>query len=140
MIVTPITITPPSPMSQKIDILPVNRKTTQFEVTDNIITVKENDEFNVNCIVEQSKPPAQIHLSINDANNANMNGVATSLISTTKNVILNNDRTYKTVSMSRLKAHVNDHGRVITCKAENGLSNQNWENRRLLNVLCKYNS
>ncbi len=120
-------------------------KHAQFDVTDSIITVKEHDEFSVNCVVEQSRPAALIHLSITSTANEAATGVnlmksgvaATSLISTTKNVIQNPDKTFKTVSLSRLKAHVNDHGKVLACKAENGLSNQNWENRKILNILCE---
>ena len=62
-----------------------------------------------------------------------------SIISSSTNVAKNNDRTFKTVHSAKLKANLDDHGKVITCKAENGFSNQKWENRKLLNVLCNLN-
>ena len=62
-----------------------------------------------------------------------------SRLSTNTNFIKNDDKTYKTVFNANLKVSSNDHGKMITCSAENGLSNQKWENRRILNVLCKLN-
>jgi hypothetical protein len=120
----------------------IQPKQPQFEVTDNVLTVMENDEFSVDCVVEQSRPAAQIQLTIKTDDTNGLASVksegAASLISTTNNVVLNADRTFKTVTVARLKAHVDDHRKILACKAENGLANQKWENRRMLNILCEY--
>ena len=147
---------------------------------DTSITVRENEEFFINCAVESSKPAADIYFSMSNGAGGNQiagsNGIITfnslteqkenedddengyspaltslysglsqqttttqqpsSLISSSSNVAKNSDRTFKTVHTSHLKVSSDDHGKVITCKAENGFSNQKWENKKLLNVLC----
>jgi len=129
-------------------------KENPFELMDNSITVRENEEFFINCVVDSSKPAADIKFSMSrnvgassEDNNKilrNFNSTeklfrsASSLISTDMNIVRNSDRTFKTVHNTRLKVTQDDHGKVITCKAENGYSNQKWENKKLLNVLCKF--
>ena len=145
-----------------------------YELTESSLTVRENEEFLINCNVESSKPAADIKFSISSNvgggnvivgesisnNNYFLNSLPSSaggnslanffstistttlppvqsIISSSTNVAKNNDRTFKTVHSAKLKANLDDHGKVITCKAENGFSNQKWENRKLLNVLCK---
>lgn len=60
-----------------------------------------------------------------------------SVIDSTSLVTANADKTLKTVHTARLRVTRADHNKVISCKAENGFSNQKWENKKLLNVLCK---
>jgi hypothetical protein len=128
-------------------------KESSLELMDNSITVRENEEFFINCVVDSSKPAADIKFSMSRNVGAstednkisrNFNSTekffrsASSIISTDMNIIRNSDRTFKTVHNTRLKVTQDDHGKVITCKAENGYSNQKWENKKLLNVLCKF--
>ena len=61
-----------------------------------------------------------------------------SIVESSSNVVGNADKTFKTVHTARLKVGRDDHGKMITCKAENGFSNQKWENKKLLNILCKH--
>jgi hypothetical protein len=153
-----------------------------YELIETSITVRENEEFFINCAVESSKPAADIYFSMSNGAGGNQiagaSGIITfnslselkdneeddengyspaltslysglsqqttttrqpnSLISSSSNVAKNSDRTFKTVHTSHLKVSSDDHGKVITCKAENGFSNQKWENKKLLNVLCNY--
>jgi hypothetical protein len=154
----------------------------QFDLIDDTLTVRENEEFFINCVVDSSKPAAQIVFSTASSNDNNNNNIIAmqnvssndhlssksfsglsssssssssslssllerslkastkslaSLVSTNSNVFKNNDRTFKTVYSARLKANLKDHGKVITCKADNGFSNQKWENKKVLNVLCR---
>ena len=60
-----------------------------------------------------------------------------SVIDSSSIVTANSDKTLKTVHTARLRVTRADHNKVISCKAENGFSNQKWENKKLLNVLCK---
>lgn len=127
----------------------------KFDLIDNTVVVKENEELSVNCVVDRSKPAAKINFStmlVNEKNTTQLADTSTtlnklksatslskldSLVSSSSNFIQNNDLTYKTVFTARLKASPKDHGKVITCKADNGFSNQKWENKKILNVLCK---
>ena len=115
----------------------------QFDLIDGTLTVRENEEFFINCMVESSKPAASIVFS---SSSSGSNGdspassdanALTSLLSSNSNVFRNVDNTLKTVFSARLKASLKDHGKVITCKADNGFSNQKWENKKVLNILCK---
>jgi len=99
--------------------------------SDNVLTVKQNDELVVNCIVERSKPAAKIDFLIGEQDSK---GLA-SLVLTSSNVLKNSDKSFKTVYTAKLKAHVDDQGKAIMCRAENGVSNQKWENRKILNIL-----
>lgn len=131
-----------------------------YELIENTITVKENEEILIDCVVDSSKPAADIKFSL--SNNAgsskseipslNNNHFASfltlspatpapqppSVVSVNTNIAKNNDQTFKTMHSIRLKPTQDDHGKVITCKAENGFSSQKWENKKLLNVLCKF--
>jgi len=143
----------------------------QYEIMESSLTVRENEEFFINCNVESSRPAADVTFTIGnlpiDANNAGntnrhlsnvylitaLTGSAASasgsssstsslispqsIVSSFTNTIKNNDHTFRTIQTNRLKAHQEDHGKVIACKAENGFSSQKWENKKLLNVLCK---
>lgn len=111
-------------------------KKNLFEISDNILTVKENDEFSIICIVERSKPAAQIVFLIGDTTDQVTS--FTSLLTSNVNIIKNDDKTYKTIYTASLKSHSNDHGKLFACRAENGMSNQKWENRRSFNIMCKY--
>lgn len=66
------------------------------------------------------------------------NPSSSSVIESRSIVTSNSDKTFKTVLTARVKVSRNDHGKMIMCKAENGFSNQKWENKKLLNVLCKF--
>jgi len=167
----------PSPLLQEIynsnkHLNKYQQQDQAYELTESSLTVRENEEFIINCNVESSKPAADIKFSISSNvgggnvivgesisnNNYFLNSLPSSgnslanflstittttlppvpsIISSSTNVAKNNDRTFKTVHSAKLKANLDDHGKVITCKAENGFSNQKWENRKLLNVLCK---
>ena len=142
----------------------------QYELVDSSLTVRENEEFFINCNVESSRPAADVKFTIGHSPDGGNNivsesivenhlssvfvltaasGAASSLsssstslisplsiVSSFTNVAKNSDQTFKTVHTTRLKANMEDHGKVIACKAENGFSNQKWENKKLLNVLC----
>jgi hypothetical protein len=147
------------------------------ELIENSITLRENDEIYINCIVENSKPVADIKfgllgpsgstsfssnnnnneiLSLNSNNynsfltlaptshgsgsqfpNLQNMGKSSSILSLNTNVIRTSDFTSKTVLTARLKPTQEDHGKSISCKADNGFSNQKWETKKQLNVLCK---
>jgi hypothetical protein len=164
---------------------PNNRKYSpdqSYELVENSLTVRENEEFLINCIVESSKPAADVKFMLSDnllasslgdmppslnsnqyasyltlspqANNSssgigssylvstNIDPVSSSILSSNTNTVKNIDRTFKTIHSTRLKVSQHDHGKVLSCKAENGFSNQKWENKKLLNVLfspvCKH--
>jgi hypothetical protein len=115
---------------------------------DGTITVRENDEFMINCVVDSSRPPADIKFSIitpAEATTTNSSqqlaphllNQPRSLLTSTTNVARNSDQTFKTNMHARLRASVDDHGKTVTCKAENGFSNQKWETKKNLNILCK---
>lgn len=101
--------------------------------SDNVLMIKENDELIVNCIVERSKPAAKIDFLIGEQDSKGLK----SLVLTSSNVLKNPDKSFKTVYTAKLKAHVDDQGKAIMCRAENGVSNQKWENRKTLNILRK---
>jgi hypothetical protein len=140
----------------------------QYEIVESSLTVRENEEFFINCNVESSRPAADVtftignYLPVNASNNnhhlssvylisalnsggGSGNGAASSsslitplsIVSSFTNTIRNADQTFRTVQTTRIKANQEDHGKVIACKAENGFSSQKWENKKLLNVLCK---
>lgn len=137
------------------------QSTEQYELLDSALTVRENEEFFINCNVESSRPAADVTFIIGNsefkqqpANNdkivnnhlssvyvlsdeSSSVGVSSSLsiVSSLTNVVMNNDQTFKTVQTTRIKANQQDHGKVLLCKAENGFSSQKWENKKLLNVL-----
>lgn len=132
-----------------------------YELVESSLTVRENEEFYINCIVESSKPASDIKFTLNDnsptslmneipslnsnqyssyltlalTTTASPSQLPSSVISSNMNVMKNADRTYKTINSARIKVNQNDHGKVLTCKAENGFSNQKWENKKVLNVL-----
>ena len=111
----------------------------QFDLIDGTLTVRENEEFFINCVVESSKPAASIIFSSNsDSPSTPDSNALSSVLSSNSNVFRNVDHTLKTVFSARLKANLKDHGKVITCKADNGFSNQKWENKKVLNILCKF--
>jgi hypothetical protein len=125
----------------------------QFELIESTLTIKENEEFLYNCIVDSSKPAADIRFSVLNNNNNKIieksndesdqfvptsmfsQASLTSLVSSNTNLIRNSDKTLKTIYSARLKANLNDHGKTIACNAENGFSNQKWENKKTLNIL-----
>jgi len=148
----------------------------QYEIVESSLSVRENDEFFINCNVESSRPAADVTFTIGNylpvnassKNNHHLssvylisaltpggssssssgggnNGAASSsslitplsIVSSFTNTIRNADQTFRTVQTTRIKANQEDHGKVIACKAENGFSSQKWENKKLLNVLCK---
>ena len=147
--------------------------TDQFsELIENSITVRENDEFLISCVVDNSKPVADVRFSLlHQINNSERNhqeilslnhnnhissyltlsphtsstpapfeaypNQDPSILSINTNVMKNNDQTFKTILTAKIRPSQEDHGKVIACKAENGFSNQKWENKKLLNVLCK---
>ena len=134
-----------------------------YELVDSTLTVRENEEFSINCVVESSRPVAEIRFSVANQEpqeSSSSNGVAgksplysiitssaatsttlppfaSSILSSNMNIAKNLDRTFKTSLTSRLRASSDDHGKAITCKADNGLSHHKWESRKVLNVLCK---
>ncbi len=131
-----------------------------YDVIDSTLTVRENDELSLNCVVDSSRPSATIRFSTNSASSTSDLITSTasgssakslhivqperaqlasleSLISQKTNIIQNSDRTYRSEFSARLRASANDHGKIITCKADNGFSNQKWENKKVLNILFK---
>jgi hypothetical protein len=143
-----------------MNIKPLNRQSSElvarnsvFEMTEKVLTAKENEELLITCVVEKSKPAADIGLFIYDDDQIENTGAivtqsdaselshlqSTKVLSNTNtNVVKNDDNTFKTIFTSNFKVTPDDHGKMMTCNAENGLSNQKWENRRILNVLCEY--
>ena len=122
-------------------------KTQAFEL-ENALTVRENEEISVSCVVESSKPAADIKFSITSPSQQNNNddaqlfpfggnSIASSIVSSNINTIKNPDKTYKTIYTARLKANLEDHGKLVSCKAENGFG-QKWENKKPLNIKCIY--
>lgn len=128
---------------------------------ENSLTVKEGDEFTTMCIIENSKPAAEIKFLIqnknanvfeNDILSLNKNDFISyltlspythtpklySLISQESNYSKNNDHTFKTIHTARLKANREDDKKLFGCQAENGFSNQKWEVKKTLNVLCMH--
>ncbi len=130
-----------------------------YDLIDSTLTVRENDELSLNCVVDSSRPAAQIKFSTNSVSSngelsttvasgspktlRKIQSVVTelssleSLISQKTNILQNSDRTYRTEFSAKLKANSNDHGKIINCKADNGFSNQKWENKKVLNILFK---
>jgi hypothetical protein len=125
---------------------------------DNLLTVRENDELIVSCVVESSRPAAKITFNITDLPIIPLPNIFfptkspeqttkkeqfdiplinkwSSVISTTIEDTINVDRTIKTVSKTRLKVGLDDNGKTLMCKAENDFSNQKWQNKKKLNVL-----
>ncbi len=164
---SPIKSTPPSNAAQTYK----KYNQDQFsELIESSLTVRENEEFLISCVVENSKPVADVRfvmssssssLSANDApasqlltlNNNDQSSYLTlpplslttkiqhdspSIVSVNTNVVRNVDQTYKTVLTVRIRPTQDDHGKTIACKADNGFSNQKWENKKVLNVLCKH--
>ena len=146
---------------------PQHYQNDQYEIMESSLTVRENEEFFINCNVESSRPAADVAFTIGnlptDANRhltnsylitalagsvGTVSGAAStsslisslSIVSAFTKTIKNDDHTFRTSQTTRLKAHQEDHGKVIACKAENGFSSQKWENKKLLNVLCKYDA
>lgn len=131
-----------------MSIKPLNRQQSSdlvarnsiFEMTEKVLTTKENDELLVTCVVEKSKPAAEIGLLVIEdykiENAGELNASTLKLVSSNTDVTKNDDQTFKTLFTSNLKVTPDDHGKMITCNADNGYSNQKWENRRVLNVLC----
>ena len=120
----------------------------QIELIENTLTVRENEELLFNCVVDSSKPAADIRFSVMNIVDSTKNSPdplmtltyastssLTSLVSSNTNIVKNSDRTFKSTFSARLKANLNDHGKTLTCNAENGFSNQKWENKKTLNVL-----
>ncbi len=153
----PISMKPPLGFASTNEFLSENseQKNEQFDLIDGTLTVRENEEFFINCVVDSSKPAADITFNaaaVSPNENKLIDFFSTStltsllkrssslasLISHNTNVFKNNDRTLKTVYSARLKANLKDHGKVITCKADNGFSNQKWENKKVLNILCTF--
>ncbi len=125
-----------------------NTNNNQIELVENTLTVRENEEFLFNCVVDSSKPAAEIRFSVMNILDSAKNSQdplipltyasvssLTSLVSSNTNIVKNSDRTFKSIYSARLKANLNDHGKTLTCNAENGFSNQKWENKKTLNVL-----
>lgn len=131
------------------------------ELIENSLTVKEGDEITITCIVENSKPAAEIIFFIknknigvtkNDILSLNNNDFISyltlspythapkiySLISQESNYSKNNDHTFKTIHSVRLKANREDDKKSFGCRAENGFSNQKWEIKKTLNVICMH--
>lgn len=116
-----------------------------IELIESTLTVRENEEFLFNCVVDSSKPAADIKFTVlNNVENqessstfasSSAQSLLASLISSNTNIVKNSDKTFKTIYSARLKANLNDHGKTLSCNAENGFSNQKWENKKTLNVL-----
>jgi hypothetical protein len=108
-----------------------------FELSEKSLTVKENDEILVSCVVERSRPAAKISFFIDNDETSLIKPTTTTRLSS--NIIKNDDKTFKTIYMSNIKVKQKDHGKLISCSAENELSSQKLENQRTINVLCMYN-
>ncbi|RNA23809.1 hypothetical protein BpHYR1_036191 [Brachionus plicatilis] len=128
------------------------------ELIENLLTVREGNQFSLTCIVDSSKPAADIQFLIKNKNtgalkneilslnNNHFSSYLTlspstqapklsSLINEESNYSRNNDHTFKTVHLAHLKANREDNGKTFACVAENGFSNQKWEIKKTLNVL-----
>ena len=166
MTLKPITMKPQSLLQEALSKKKPQQDTQneQYELIESSLTVRENEEFFMNCNVESSRPAAEVKFTIGNLPDHGSNIVSDtiinnhlssiyvlsgsamsasslisprSVVSSFTNIIKNNDQTFKTVHTSRIKVNQEDHGKVIACKAENGFSSQKWENKKLLNVLCK---
>lgn len=128
----------------------------------NTVSIKENDELVITCIVNSSKPAANLSIWIlkrkngknqfhDDENLKSNNNEVDSPnddyfdVNDSKQldiidsyVVNNKDLTLKTVSTSKLIISRNDNHRLISCVAENTNLNEKWESKRVLNVLCSY--
>ncbi len=114
------------------------------------VSVKENDELIINCIVNSSKPSANISVWIlnrqnrrsmkNAANNKrgyDNNGEARMINVVDSHTYKNKDLTLKSVAVAKYVVSRNDNHKLISCVAENTVLNEKWETKRILNVLCK---
>ncbi|CAF0732571.1 unnamed protein product [Brachionus calyciflorus] len=148
----------PSALISQANQFNVKKNENQFELVENTISLKENDELVLQCIVESSKPAADIKFTIKtetnqnhrdempSLNNNHFSSFLTlppltqppklaSLQSEETNIIKNSDSTFKTIHTVRLKANRLDHSKTISCFAENGFSNQKWETKKSLSIL-----
>ena len=150
MSVKPISMKLPSNQESKVKVFPIPDKSQPYE-PESIIAIKENEEIQISCIVESSKPAADIKFGITNPNSdetsqpsslflPSLNGlnspaIASSLVTSSINTIKNSDKTIKTIYVARLKANLEDNGKIVSCKAENGFG-QKWENKKTLNIKC----
>jgi hypothetical protein len=118
------------------------------------VSVKENDELIINCIVNSSKPSANISIWIlnrqnrrsmkNTANNNKRdydnNAEAKMINVIDSHTYKNKDLTMKSVAVAKYVVSRNDNHKLIACVAENAVLNEKWETKRILNVLCKFNN
>lgn len=124
----------------------------------NTVTIKENEELSVACMVNSSKPAANItiwvlkrpytgyHRNKRDLSILNVNSEddyitggnnedVRKLELAERNVVKNRDLTLRTSVSSRLIVNRMDNHKLITCVAENSVLNEKWETKRVLNVL-----
>lgn len=102
-------------------------KTQDKDNDESVLKIREHDEVIVTCLVEKSKPPAIINFSLG-------NEKPMSIVSLNTNTFKNEDKTYKTIYTIKLKANLADQGKLLSCNAHNTISNQKWENRRILDI------
>ena len=119
-------------------------KNKPLDIIDSTVTIKEGEFMDLSCVVDSSKPAAVIEFITSDTNESldkssasSVTSKLESLISSDTDVAKNKDRTYKTEFSAKLRANAKDHGKILTCKADNGFSNQKWESKKVLNILCK---
>lgn len=104
------------------------------------ISIKENDELTVNCVVNSSKPAANLSIwlwkksirrSLDEDESKKLE-----IIDSHSNK--NKDLTLKSYASAKLVVNRNDHNKFVVCMAENVVLNEKWESKRALNVLCNY--
>lgn len=118
------------------------------EIRFDVVNSDGGDETNIDSVMHSlNSNSAQSYLTLSPAGLAfgaaqtpllSLDARSPSVIESSSTVTSNSDNTFKTVHTARLKVSREDHGKKITCKAENGFSNQKWENKKLLNVLCEF--
>lgn len=119
-----------------------------LDIIDSTVTIKEGELLDLSCVVDSSKPAALIEFTttsevsepLDKSTTGSITSNLESLMSSNTDVSKNKDRTFKTEFSAKLRANAEDHGKVLTCKADNGFSNQKWESKKVLNILCKNQS
>ena len=118
-----------------------------FNYDTSTVSIKENDELIINCLVNSSKPAANVSIWILNRQNrrsmkSSLRGLVNDGESKPLNIVdshtyKNRDMTLKTVSVSKYVVARNDNHKLVACVAENSVLNEKWETKRILNVLCK---
>ena len=103
------------------------------------VFVRENEELLVDCVVESSRPEADVHFSFKSEASGKIDNATTTSLSprVIKQVTQNQDQTFKTVLNVNFRTQHTDHGKVLSCEAQNSILNQRIQRKKLLNVLCK---